>query len=319
MKPNTLEAIRFWKRDSRFRNPTAWLMVIASAVIYSLLFPWLWRNFGPLCRIFSLSFVILAAWFWGLRGGVLAALLNLMLNMALHKNIGAELSGGPLGFIVSLSIGAITGRLRDLSLGLREQLHVRKQAEDQLERYRDSLEEMVEKRTGELSEANIQLQQQITERRQAEVALRESEVRFRNLAELLPETIYEMDEMGNLTFVNQKAFGHFKYTQEDFDQGLKAFDMLVPEDRERAEENARKIANGEHLGLTEYTALRKDGSTFPAMFHSTPITREGKPVGLRGFIINITERKRAEEAIWQSEEKYRTLVEESFDGIFVHI
>jgi signal transduction histidine kinase/CheY-like chemotaxis protein len=52
---------------------------------------------------------------------------------------------------------------------------------------------------------------------------------------------------------------------------------------------------GEKSGINEYTALRKDGSTFPVMIHSAPIFKEGKPVGLRGFIVDITERKKAEE------------------------
>ena len=157
----------------------------------------------------------------------------------------------------------------------------------------------------------------ISDRKQAEKALRESEERFRELAELLPETIYEMDATGNLTFVNRNAFDHFGYTQQDLDQGLNGLNMIVPEERSRAIENITKILNGENIALNEYTALRKDGSTFPAMFRSTAIIREEKPVGLRGFIIDITERKKAEEALRESEAKYRTLVEQSLQGILV--
>ena len=135
----------------------------------------------------------------------------------------------------------------------------------------------------------------ITERKQAEEALRQSKERFKELAELLPETIYEMDVKGNLTFVNRNAFTHFGYAQEDFDRGLNAYDMLVPHDHRRSMANVKRIFNGEELGLTEYTALRKDGSTFPCMIRSTAIIREGTPIGLRGFIIDMTERKKAEE------------------------
>jgi len=135
----------------------------------------------------------------------------------------------------------------------------------------------------------------ITDRKQAEEALRQSQERFRELAELLPETIYEMDVRGNLTFVNRNAFTHFGYMQRDFDRGLNAYEMIVPDERRRSMANVERILKGEETGLTEYTALRKDGSTFPCMIRSTAIIREGKPVGLRGFIIDITQRKREEE------------------------
>ena len=135
----------------------------------------------------------------------------------------------------------------------------------------------------------------ITESKTDEYALRESEERFRKLAELMPETIFEMDLKGTLTFVNRKAFEHFGYTQENYDSGLNAFDMVAPEDRDRAIENTRRIMKGESIGLNEYTAIRKDGSTFPIMIHSAPIMRHEKLIGMRGFIIDLTERKKAEE------------------------
>jgi PAS domain S-box-containing protein len=135
----------------------------------------------------------------------------------------------------------------------------------------------------------------ITGSKKIEGALRESEERFREMAELMPETIFEADLVGKLTFVNRKAYDNFGYSQEDFDRGLNTFDMIVPEDRERAIENVGRILNGENIGLSEYTALRKDGSSFPILIHSAAIVRENKTFGLRGFIIDHSERKQSEE------------------------
>ena len=141
----------------------------------------------------------------------------------------------------------------------------------------------------------------ITERKQAAEAIQESQERFRELAELLPETIYEVDTAGNLTFVNRKAFEQFGYTKQDFDSGLNTLNMIIPEERSIAMENIARILGGENIGLTEYTALKKDGSTFPALFCSAALIRKGKPKGLRGFIIDITDKKRLEDQIHQSQ------------------
>ena len=135
----------------------------------------------------------------------------------------------------------------------------------------------------------------ITESKKVEQALRISEERFREMAELMPQTVFETDATGKLTFANRKAFDNFGYSQEDFDRGVNSLDMLVPEDRQQAAENIAKIMGGEDTGLNEYTALRKDGSRFPIMIHSATIVRDGETLGIRGFIIDITDRKQAEE------------------------
>ena len=132
---------------------------------------------------------------------------------------------------------------------------------------------------------------------QTQKALWESERRFKELAELLPQTVYEMDLNGNLTFVNKKAFDHFGYTSEDFNHGANALDMIVPEERSRAIDNISKLLNGEKIGNSIYMALRKDKSTFPARFYSEGIFRDGKAVGVRGLIIDVTEQKLLEEEL----------------------
>jgi PAS domain S-box-containing protein len=167
----------------------------------------------------------------------------------------------------------------------------------------------------ELKTTNARLHQQIIEREQAEEALRESEEKFRELAELLPETIFEIDVNGNLTFVNRSALDHFKYTRQDFNQGINGFDMFVPEDRQRAMESAQKILQGKQIGLVEYTALRKDGSTFPVMLNAAAITHEDKAIGLRGIAIDISERVHSEKALRESESKFRGLFDLSPQAI----
>jgi len=135
--------------------------------------------------------------------------------------------------------------------------------------------------------------QDITDRIDNERALRESLQRFKALADFLPQTIFEMDLEGRLTFVNRWALEVFGYSEADVEQGLTNLQMVVPEDRERALRAARETLGGAASGR-QFRCLRKDGSTFPVIIHSVPILREGRPVGLRGIIFDLTELKEAE-------------------------
>ena len=137
----------------------------------------------------------------------------------------------------------------------------------------------------------------VTERAEAEEALRESEIRFRKIAELLPEVVFEIDISGRVLFANKRAMANFGCTAEDLEKGVMAFDMLVPEDRERAKLTFARRLRGEALGPQEYTALRKNGTRFPVFYDSSPLTRGGKLVGFLGAMMDISERKNAEERL----------------------
>jgi len=118
----------------------------------------------------------------------------------------------------------------------------------------------------------------VTAQAKAEEALRESEEKYRELAELLPEVIFETDLEGNIAYANKVAFDSFGYTQNDFDKGLNVLQMLIPEDRDRGKENIQRVLNGETIGSIEYTAQRKDKTTFPGIINPNPIIRENKSV-----------------------------------------
>ncbi len=151
------------------------------------------------------------------------------------------------------------------------------------------------------------LEQRESERKRTEEALQRSETKFRELTELLPQVVFEIDLSGNVTFGNREAFNSFGYTQDDFDKGLNVSQMLIPEDCDRVKRDIQRMLNGEKSRGPEYTAKRKDGSTFPILVYSSPIIHENKPEGLRGIIIDLTEAKRAEEALRESEARFRDL------------
>jgi two-component system cell cycle sensor histidine kinase/response regulator CckA len=145
----------------------------------------------------------------------------------------------------------------------------------------------------------------ITEQRAAQTALMESESHYRELADSLPQVVFEVDTEGRLLFVNSNAYSVFGYSHEDFQRGLSALDMVAPEDRERAASDIASALREESGSGGEYTAQRRSGERFPVLIHSTRVIRQGEVAGLRGLIIDLTEQKATEKALRQSEERLR--------------
>ena len=149
----------------------------------------------------------------------------------------------------------------------------------------------------------VEIVTDITNRKQAEEALQQSEKKFRDLAELLPQAVFEFDLQGYFTYANRAAFKIFGYSQADLEKGVNALDVIAPADRERAAVNITRISNKDMETGTEYTALRKNGEEFPVIIYSTPIHADEKVIGLRGIVIDFTERKRAEDEKRRLEER----------------
>jgi PAS domain S-box-containing protein len=144
----------------------------------------------------------------------------------------------------------------------------------------------------------------LSELRRAEDRLHESERKFTEFADLLPEIVFETDAEGRILFVNRSGMSIMGVDAANPQTAPNAFAFIHPDEQARAAENFRRAASGEDIGLNEYRLLRANGAEFPALIRSNPILRDGKPAGLRGFILDITERKRAEEALRASEAKF---------------
>ncbi len=152
-------------------------------------------------------------------------------------------------------------------------------------------------------DAFLVLARDITEKKEIEKALKVSEHRYKDLADSLPQNIFETDEKGNITFVNKSGLSVFGYSEEELTEGLLVFNMIVPEDRERAFSQFNKVMNGEVIHGSEYKALKKDGTTFPSLVYTVPINPSEKIKGLRGILIDISDEKKAIEEIIKAKEK----------------
>ncbi len=148
----------------------------------------------------------------------------------------------------------------------------------------------------------------ITESKRIEGALRESEERFRELADLLPQTVYECDKNGRVTFVNKCAYDLFGYTEEAVKNGISVIEVIDPKDRARAVANIENVMKGNLNFANEYTAVDAHGRQFPVAIYSVPIMRNGDLVGLRGLIIDITERIKHENLLQNTKDFLKTII-----------
>lgn len=142
----------------------------------------------------------------------------------------------------------------------------------------------------------------IRKRRLSEQKLTQSEQKFKDMAELLPQTVYESDLRGNLTFVNKQAYTMFGYTEADLKKGINIKQLFVPQENEHITANLAGILEGKSNNPF-FMALRKDGTTFPFEVHSSMFYKEGKPAGLRGIGIDITKQKEVEQELINAREK----------------
>lgn len=172
----------------------------------------------------------------------------------------------------------------------------------------------------QVAAAERELQQQYDVLKVSIERLRQSEERFRELSNLLPVPVFETDVTGALTFTNRAVFRVIGHTLDDCGQGINVLDLVGEDERQQAEEVYRQILTGElsREGM-ECTLQRKDGGTFPAILYANRIQDQtgGTCTGLRGVILDISKRKKAELGLQESEDKFRSLVEQSLEGIVI--
>jgi len=170
----------------------------------------------------------------------------------------------------------------------------------------------------ELETANEQLKQEIAERGKAERALMKSEQKLRALINLVSDSVYELDENLNYTYISPKTKSVSGYGPEDH-VGKTPFDFMPPDETERLAEFVKgAYESRQELRSLENIAIHKDGRRIVLETSAIPLfDADGNFSGCLAIDRDITERKRAEELLRQSEERYRALFEESKDVVYV--
>jgi PAS domain S-box-containing protein len=112
---------------------------------------------------------------------------------------------------------------------------------------------------------------------------------FRSLAELLPDSIYEirMSDL-KLMYLNESGVITFGFTKEDLENGVYLNQVLHPDDLERAEDRIRQLLSGGSKFLGVYRGMKKDGEIFPVEVQSLIIYDGKEPAGVRGVVRDIS-------------------------------
>ncbi|NOZ07708.1 MAG: response regulator, partial [FCB group bacterium] len=156
-------------------------------------------------------------------------------------------------------------------------------------RYQENLEEMVRERTRALSE---------------------SEARFRDMSNLLPQTIFEIDTRGRMEFINSNGLKTYQIPPDREITGINIKDFFIPEEKENFDEFLKGLRTDSGIEDHEFMSVAHDGTQFPIHLYASRIEVDGNIVGFRGIIIDITEQKKIEKELREYHSHLEELVED---------
>ena len=217
-----------------------------------------------------------------------------------------------------LEEGLTYGVARDISEAYTERC-LRQQAETALQRANEELETRVAERTAHLRQVNDELVVEIVNHRHVELALRKSEQQYRTLVETIPHGIQEIDTTGIITFTNS-AYDRILGYKPGEPLG-KSISSLVPESERLTVAGYLTMLVQEQPAPTPYLGknLTQDGSLIDVQVDwNYKRDEQGQLTGFISVITDITERKRMEESLRESEKQYRYLFEANPHPMWVY-
>ena len=175
----------------------------------------------------------------------------------------------------------------------REELLARLRTHLELARFRKDLKQQVEERTAELLAVNDQLKSQLEARKKTEEELRESEYRFRSIADAAPAGIF-FSQQGRPIYANPWLAAFFGATIEEL-EGDGWLRFVHPDDLERVTEDSIDATKGQRSSYTEHRVLSSEGGYRWVAATTNPRFANGELIGRIGVVLDITELKRSQE------------------------
>ncbi len=150
--------------------------------------------------------------------------------------------------------------------------------------------------------------------RESEARLKESEEKYRSLVENISDVIFTLDTEGRFTYVSPVIERISGYRPDDF-IGVPFREFIHPDDLPALLSNRVRVLEG-FSAPAEYRVLNRDGSVRYIRTSSRLTVRDGKVTGLTGILSDITERRRMEESLRESEARFRRIVETAAEGVW---
>ncbi len=145
----------------------------------------------------------------------------------------------------------------------------------------------------------------ITERKLTDIKLKESEEKYRGFVNNISDIIYELDISGKCLYVSHQLFGISGFAPEEM-IGQKVFKFVHPDDLMKVAEEVKRAFKSDVIQYIEFKLRHKDGHYIPISSRFNVITI-GEKQKLTGVLVDMTERKKADQKLQESEEKYRQL------------
>ncbi|RPI39479.1 MAG: PAS domain S-box protein, partial [Methanoregulaceae archaeon] len=128
---------------------------------------------------------------------------------------------------------------------------------------------------------------------------------IQGFADIIPVAIYETDLEYNLTFANRRGYEWFGISPDDIARKVSILQFIAPGDRQRFAGDMNHIISGSGSSGKEYLLLRHDETLFTGLIYGAKITspESGEPAGVRGVIIDLTERKKGAQDLYESRQR----------------
>jgi len=158
----------------------------------------------------------------------------------------------------------------------------------------------------------------ITDRKRAEAALRESEEKYRTVVESSYDIIFTVDLKGNFLFTNKAFENVLGYSNREIEE-INGFELVHPEDLETVKQRFAELIRGQRQHNLEYRYRTKNGAYISILSNASPVfDSQGSVVAASGIARDVTQLKRVETALRESEEKWRSLYTSMKEGVAIH-